>query len=396
MITMTFKVKSFTPIPCPFGFDKETHSSIAKFYGDNKQQCTYFALCHVKDLPDNIPMDTNPREQNLNTNVAKQIRDGLIMNRQQIFHLLNRGLLISADSISFNDETSELTMTFTDEETHGDIDGGHTYKIIKKHRDQLDFDQYVRLEIMTGIEDFFDELAAARNTSVQVQDKSLAELAGRFDFIKDALKDCAFFDEIFYKENEEGSIDIREIIAILTIFCTKKHGPSQQPTRAYSSKATCLRNFINDDSEFRKLVPIAPDIFALYNEIEQNMSDFYSGHYGKIKGIGYKGGEQFHHLRFSGGKYTAYETPMGFIYPILASFRCLVEENPENGMYRWRKGVNVFEMLEEIGPELANATVERSRTLGNNPQAVGKDTGHWGAMYDKVKSHYLEKLIGTL
>ena len=41
-------------------------------------------------------------------------------------------------------------------------------------------------------------------------------------------------------------------------------------------------------------------------------------------------------------------------------------------------------------------TVERSRTLGNNPNALGKDTGHWRDLYNLVDLEYKKHLINRL
>ncbi len=71
-------------------------------------------------------------------------------------------------------------MFFSDSLSHGDIDGGHTYKIVCLHKGE-GLEQYVPFEVMTGVEDIIEQLAEARNTSVQVDQKSLAELAQRFE-----------------------------------------------------------------------------------------------------------------------------------------------------------------------------------------------------------------------
>jgi len=215
----------------------------------------------------------------------------------------------------------------------------------------------------------------------------------RVDIIKDALRGAPFEHRIAYKQFAPGEIDVREIVAILAMFSPKLFDQSKQPVKAYSGKNSCLKLYRDEPEEFRRLGPIAKDVFALYNEIEKRMPEFYPGRYGRVKGVGYKNGEARFRLRFSGGtEASAYETPMGFAYPFLAAFRCLVCLDKATGYYRWHPAVDVFCFLNELGRELAEATVERSRTLGNNPNAVGKDVGHWAALYDKVKSRFLQRL----
>ena len=119
------------------------------------------------------------------------------------FYLLNRGILISAKEVSYSNYSNEVTISFEDFDVHGNVDGGHTYKMILQERDQIDFgQQYVKIEILVGVEGIFQALAAARNTSVQVQDKSIAELEDRFDIIKSALAGENYMSRIFFKEND--------------------------------------------------------------------------------------------------------------------------------------------------------------------------------------------------
>ena len=120
MKILNFKTKSFRKIPNPFyNIDN---------YMDNSEM--YIMICDVKDIPKDIPMDTNPREQKLTTAVAKKIRTSLINERSNNFYLLNRGLTISAKSVKYDNKNDLVTIEFEDNEVHGDIDGGHTYKII--------------------------------------------------------------------------------------------------------------------------------------------------------------------------------------------------------------------------------------------------------------------------
>lgn len=52
------------------------------------------------------------------------------------------------------------------------------------------------LEVFTGVEDILFDLARSRNRSTQVKEKSLANLEGKFDFIKESLKNEEFFYDI--------------------------------------------------------------------------------------------------------------------------------------------------------------------------------------------------------
>ena len=170
------------------------------------------------------------------------------------------------------------------------------------------------------------------------------------------------------------------------------------PTASYSSKKKCINTYIEchkqygDTAEnpYVKMVPIMKDIFKLYDYIEVNMARYYkekysSGKYGSIKGVSpAKRGETFKSKFLSNN--MEYVTPTGFIYPILGSFRALLKE--EQAVYKWTK--NPFVVMDELGGDLVATTVERCRTLGNNPQSVGKDAGNWKTLYMTVRLSMLE------
>lgn len=390
MLKLCFKAESYRKIPSPYGMDNDTINP----------QSTYIAICNIKDLPDNIPMDTNPREQKLTTQVPKKIAYSLLYNQDKNFHLLNRGIVISAESSTFNNKNGMLTLIFSNLEKHGNVDGGHTYKVILENRVDIEEDKYVRLEIMTGVENYFEDLADARNTSAQVQDKSLAELANKFYIIKKALISESFINNIAYKENAQGNIDVSDIVAILSMFNKDMYTAGIHPIASYSQKSKCIKNYIkvidNDNNAFIKMQNIMPDIFKLYAYIEGEIPRVYNRDggkkYGRVKGVAYKEGKGFYQIKFNpDADKICYETPKGFIYPLLAAFRALIED--DGIKYSWSMDINPIKLFDEIAPSLIDTTIDRSRTLGNNPQSVGKDSGHWAQMYQIVQNKLYEKRI---
>lgn len=395
---MAFKVQSFRRIPNPYA----SKESIGM--GDPDPQM-YVAICDVVDIPDDIPMKTNPRKQKLTTAVAKKIRASLLDESALDFYLLNRGLLLSAKSAAFNNYNNELTIIFEDDDYHGDVDGGHTYEIIKQCREQLDPGmQYVKIEILCGVESIFTQLAAARNTSVQVKDTSIAELENKFDIVKLGIGNEGFFKDVYFQENDEGSIDVQEILAILNMFNVDRYPINSMesfPKTSYTGRMSCVKYYLNTYEEmgnssknpYMKMLPIMADIFKLYDQIETKIAAYYgdavaNGRYGATKGVSTaKDEEHQYDAKFSDSKIW-HNTPTGFIYPILGSLRADIIVD-ENGNYCWKS--DPFKLLDDVGPELVQTTVERSRTLGGNPNAVGKDTGNWKTLFMIVTF----KLVGV-
>lgn len=392
---LTFKVESFRKLPNPYqqkDIDKKT---------DDAYPQMYFAICDVKEVPDNIPMATNPRNQAMNTAVAKKIKASLLNTSESIFYLLNRGIVISAASVHYDNNSGNLNIVFTDEDVHGDVDGGHTYKAILQKKEYLERgQQFVKLEILTGVEDVFQALAAARNTSTQVQDKSIAELEDRFDIIKETIKSEKFSKDVYFRENDRGDIDVADIISLLTLFNLDKYADINTfPVIAYSGKKKCIDYYITAHKEhgetsanpYYRMKNIMLDIFKLYDKLEVNIGNFYkeknsSGRYGSVKGVVVPKAD----IKFKSKFYKTemdYQSPTGFLYPILGAFRALVKD--DGAEYTWKK--NPFAILDKVGADLVETTVERSRTLGNNAQAVGKDTGNWKTLYMTIALEMLNE-----
>lgn len=388
--SVTFKVDpvSFRKLEDPF---------------ENGLSKKYIFYTKVDNVPDNIPMGTNPRDQKLTSGVAKAIEESLCSN-DGYFHLKNRGIVLSAQKVHYNKNKEEVTIEFPDTLLYGNIDGGHTYKIICEHKDEH-LEQYVQFEVMTGVEDIIEDLARARNTSVQVDEKSMAELSAKFDPIKEGLEGMTFYNRIAFKQNQIETdadtgkklkmIDAREIVAILGMFNIKKFDENTFPIQAYSSKAQMLKSYLEDPEYYRKFVNISPDIFDLYDAIETDFAEAYNstgGRYGRKKYSGFKDGKVVGKSKF-GQQDLIYKIPDGLLYPIVAAFRFLLKENPETGKYEWYKDVRPISVWERTQKQLTEQVMSFANSIGDNPNTVGKAQNIWSlaAMIIRLERAKLER-----
>lgn len=364
--TMYVKENSFRKLDDPF-------NDVAKKY------VFYVKIC---DVPEGIPMATNPRDQKLTSGVAQAIKESLESN-DGFFHLKNRGIVLSAKSCTYNNKTKEVTINFTDDMLHGNIDGGHTYKIVCDHRNS-GLDQYVQFEVMTGVEDIIEKLAEARNTSVQVDEKSMAELQQKFDPIKEGLEGMPFFTRIAFKQNQQAfddvtnkrlkMIDAREVVSIINMFNIDKFDAMNHPIKAYSSKAKMLELYLNNPDSYRRYVNIMPDIFDLYDAVETEFATAFNetgGRYGRKKYSGYKDGNIIGTSKF-GLHDIYYKIPDGLIYPAVAAFRSLVVLNQETDKYEWKNGVNPISVWDRCKSSITSQIMNFASAIGDNPNAVGK------------------------
>ena len=369
---------------------------------NNKQSGRVKYVCYVQ--ANSVPLEfdswmlTNPREQKMTTNVAGKIIESLDNN--QNFHELNRGILMSVDSITYDNQKETISLTMEDPEVHGNIDGGHTLRAIldAKTKNSLSDDRYVFLEFFTGI-DSPVELAAARNTSVQVDLKSIAELENSFEVLKSAFKGIPFDNRIAYKMNEhynlEGvtPIDVREVLAIILMFSQVMYPyktssgtiSETQPVQCYTGKETSLKKFLNLGKERREdmikaMSPIISDIFELWDKIECNFateSNKAGKRYGTRKYSKFDNGKIVDNAHFS-GKDLQYSIPKGIMYPIVGSFRALVKVN-EDGSYSWVK--NPYEVWNALGGKLTTIVLDEKT---ENPDVLGKNTNLWSNLFKEV------------
>lgn len=378
-------------------------NTFRKFEDPNgiQQMVKHIFYVAVNDVPANIPMDTNPREQNLKSTVAESITESLTSN-DGLFHLKNRGIILSAKKVSYNNERFLATLDFDDGYTYGNLDGGHTYKVILNNQDKILDKQFVQFEVMSGIESFVDDLAEARNNSIAVDAKSMAELRDNFDPIKEGIEGMPFYPRIAFKQNQlfvdpttgkkQKMIDAREIVAIVAMFNIAKYDNNTHPIQAYSSKAGMLQHYLDDYASYKKFINIMPDIFDLYECIETEFAYAYNtsgGKYGRKKYSGYKKDENNNAKVIGKSKFRLsdiyYKVPDGLIYPVVAAFRALVQYDSTNEVYKWVDGVSPINVWEKCKVDLAQKVMNFANAIGDNPNAVGKDDNIWALAYMTVQ-----------
>ncbi|OQA89353.1 MAG: AIPR protein [bacterium ADurb.Bin236] len=357
------------------------------------------------DIPADIPMDANVRVQNINKVVYREVRKSLDDDNDLTFHLKNKGITILAQKVEFIHDKKVAEVTFI--EGDGIVDGGHTHRVITEaiKAGTCPQNQYVKIEIITGVPNGLRvEIASGLNTTVKVEQKSLANHEGKFNWIKETLQGESYASRIAYRENEDGDCDIRDIIALLNIFNVDVYKDAEHPVKAYTSKAECLKTYLSDyESEsrtFEKLKPLLRDILELHDYIHvkarERYNEVYGGRAGAMVGLYTEPRRNRYHLLFM-NKDVDRIMYDGVLYPILGAMRYLVHQKPDENVFSWKLGsfdrVKIF--FDEIAPEMVALTYNLSKNYGLKPNPVGKDIGHWNGLYRTVGMHFLEKHHGS-
>jgi len=368
------------------------------------------------DVPDGLPKEPNPRAQNIDRLIYKEVGKHLLNEEgtANTFHLKNKGITLIAEDVK-RDRGDEDVYEVTFGPKHGIVDGGHTYEILRRNREAMEeidgngddeddgIDQFVKFEIVTGLpQELVPEIADGLNTAVQVQEMSLADLRDEFDWIKETIADEPYADKIAFRENEKRlrMYDARDLVMLLDLFNITDfpNSGASYPVRAFGQKAVVLKAYLEDRRKhggktYRKLQPILKDILVLRDTVSFTARDLHNK-------AGGKGGKlAFMESRARGkfpfpfiGKEGEYRLRNGALFPMLGAFRWMVEEN-DDGTVGWIGGFDeVLDLWNELGGELMRATQNTSEELGRNPNAIGKSRNHWATLHSTIAKY---QLIGS-
>lgn len=346
----------------------------------------------VRAVPKDLPLDPNARRPNTNKRVYRMVEQSLLGVDAEpgTFHLKNKGITIIAKSVEQRGDYYEVEMIAG---SHGIVDGGHTHELIVKNQDNPDLpeDQFVVIEVRTGIPDaWIPDIAGGLNTSVQVQDMSLDNLKGAFEWIRQELKKAPYFGEIAWSENDKGEYDARDLVSLLMTFNVElfPNDKDEHPVAAYEKKSTALKMFEDKGDSFKRMRHILPDILTLHDTVAQSARELWNkatpgGKGGNLSFIETKkkGLFKFHFK----GETDHYRLMGGALYPILGALRWYVEMDPKTLEMKWRNGFPaVLKAWKRDGAELLKATKQMSDELGRNPNAIGKSRPHWANLHTIV------------
>ncbi|RAS75808.1 AIPR family protein [Priestia endophytica] len=391
-----------------------------------------------------VPMKKNPRNQNTKSSVSNNIASSLINEELdsldegqqptgypicESFYINNRGIALVAHqvkhikNISFIGEKGtiyeDVLEIYMDEKEEGNIDGGHTYKIIleqvqKMAKKEKNINAFVRLEINVNLRDI-TTFAAARNTNAAVKESSIMNSRGEFDTLKVLLQDLPFYERIAYRQNDKG-IPIENIVEYIELFNLKKspHFESEEmripqplvPRQKWGSSKKDILKFYSDEinssiveeraSEYDLMEPIIEDIFWIYTEIEKNLHNIYNKYANGKRSANFAGlsyvirneakekklpnGKPYRQLITYGDGEIKEENAMPYVIdkglatPIAAMFRMLLDKDSETGRYHWVKGLDIRQHTREFIGYIIEDTMKTVAEEGPDNYAKNKKT----------------------
>lgn len=421
-------VKDFKQMKSPFN------------WGPSKNILRYVMFADISSLDASLKnwFKTNPRHQNINQNVSKGIKKSL-SNNPNNFHNLNKGILFSAAEVDYDNLRGLVNFSFVDPNIHGNIDGGHTLKVINEYKKEKENEKveetYVFVEIIVGIKKIEEivALAGARNKTVQVDLQSLANLEKKFDPIKTVLyeQNISFKNRIIYKTNEnrmdqeefinnnseKKDIKIRDFIAILNMFnldlYTNDSNSFNHPIVSYQAKEQALKAFLSLDDEKKsrfswnsksieesvlRMEKVIKDIFELYDRIELEFPEAYNSNgrrYNKKTYATVRSGRTSKFGKKDLSKIP--KVPDGLIYPLIGAFRALIYYNKVTNKLEWLYNpLDIWENAKGLLTDAIANFIDDNKEI-DKPDSLGKSKTLWQTLFDKIQIiiNNIEKASGN-
>jgi len=367
-------------------------------------------MINVLELPLGLPLDPNPRKPNIDRKKWREIARHLMNDdgTPNTFHLKNKGITIIAKNVAVNPVagSKDHDVVITLDAGDGVGDGGHTYTLITESRKALEelaesdpeFGQYVMLKVLVGYPpEIVNEIVRGLNTAIQVQEKSLGDHRGDFDWIKNALKGHHYESEISCAEGDKGSLDVvKHILAPMYLFHIGffPNSSMKHPLKGYTSVSAVLDHYLANKDEYKRLVDILPDILILHDTIQYEARGLYNKSGGSAGNLTFmegrkRGKHQFHYI----GSESTYRLARSALLPMMGAFRWMVEEDADTGRFRWKGGFNdVLSLWRTVAPKLVQQTLSTSTANGRKVYAIGRSSNHWETLHATVgMAHMLSK-----
>lgn len=367
-------------------------------------------IVRAADLPDGIRKDANARDgegKDLRKQVYKEVQRSLLADGSMsgIFDLKNKGIVILAESVrKVGEDMYELRI----DDGQGIVDGGHTYEIICKAQSETEIpeDQFVEVQVRTGVDQsLITEISAGLNTGIAVKNHSIANLDGKFDWMKEEIAGEPYKDMIAWRESDDGDYDVRDLICILEAMnvIDFPNDSGTHPVSAYEARERVMKKYSEDfdkheddltGSTYYKLRPLLRDALRLYDRIRHDFREVYNeADLGRAAGLDiveHAKGKRIYQFPFAELPESEYRLTKGALYPLFAAFRNKVWIDPQFGVAQWEGGFDsVLKLWDIIAVELATQTKAAIKDYGRKPDVLGKSRGHWNNVHKTVENRLL-------
>lgn len=382
----------------------------------------------LDQYPDDFGLGPNPREPQTKSKVSRHIADTLEESHENL-HLLNRGITVVAKGAQYDNKSQRVRLSLHDTEEEeryfGILDGGNTNARIKLWRSGLSKEDaesllretFVNMTVLIPtldadeqpsmtMEDLLNDIKEARNTSVQVKEKDLADARRHFDRLKIVLREEPYYGRIGWHAGDKGTIDALDIISLLMIFYPRfcEDAEGGEPYGVYGHKGRCLDAYLDyaekEPDELELWIEIVPSLVKLFDKLQLTFPTKYKGRFGGIADVRIydetkyeRGSKRYRKTPFR-SKFLdlemKYSSPIAFIYPIFAAFRVLVSSD-DAGRVTWKR--DPIKFWEQHGERIAAQFQAHMKQLEFVPRKIATSLTCYQATRHAVKDCYKDELL---
>lgn len=354
-------------------------------------------FCQSLAKEKNIEYFPNPRrpKENLNDDLLEALSGS---DNPDTFHLAANGIYLFASKVEIKENNMIITMSTKSSDLEGMANGGHLYAAVQQlfQQGSLSSTKRVPVTVYTGLP--LDQklgVVFGLNNNLEVTDHSHMNLAGDFDFIKKALKDSSYPEEVVnYFQNDTGVQNVLGLIQLMKCFIpTDKDFDEEDPYMpkgAYGAVQSILGDFKVNKKDYKNIAKSLPEIL-IFRDMVQARVDYVCENHAKIsKKMDPK---PMALAKFSGKKpetnplrsynfgtdYPTYILNKGALYPLLSAFRVFVNSK---GVFNLSGAVDCFN---EIGDKLIADTITGVNGHEEVRKYVKADSS-WVNLWEKVEA----------
>lgn len=420
---------------------------------DDGKRRKWVLVVRLQDLPATFPLDANARVPNVLKNKTCSEMRATLLTQPELFQIFNGGVVCTADNLEVRqvDSVMYADITFDSSGGQGIVNGGHSYAAalhvghgvtsysegkelaailaddVRKGRSEVRplvedaqllaervaksrQDACIQIEVVAPVasSELLEQIARARNLSQGVEDTALANLAGKFDQMKDVLLTAfgpEFVQRVVWKTNQEvpeGSrqIPVKLLLHIMALMNVRTYEPGLRvANEVYSRSGLVIRDFIEADGDsqlfYQQLVSALPAFLELYDNVYLAIAESdpqYPWATGKL-------GED---ARRRGGFTPIFsrtcesKVAHAFVWPVFAAMRTLLfQRDLKSGL--WFR-LDPLALFQEKRQEL----IETVKSFHKNQahgivQQVGRDKELWIRLETAIDLELkMRKRLGTL
>jgi hypothetical protein len=412
---------------------------------DDGARKKWVVVAAAKDLPANLPLDANARVPNVRKNATCAEMRETLLKVPELFQVFNGGIVCTASSVEVKQEGNEhvIEVVFDSDAEQGIVNGGHSYatllhvlhdstaysegmdlKTILAHdarrggpelADLLNDEKLadcvarareraqVQIEFVAPVFDseMLAQIARARNLSQGVEATALANLAGKFDLMKEILSQApapfgpSLVERIVWKTNQEvpedsRAVPVKLLIQLLALMSTHIYPPATRvASEVYSRAGIVVREFSEAEGEVEKhykaLTKLLPQLIKLYDYIYASLPEIdptYPWADGKFDK------ERKRQPRTAVTPILANPCASkvfnAFVWPIFSAFRLLLSET-ESGSLAFK--VDPFALFDDMKLALAASVQSFHRNQAHGiVHQVGKDKEIWLRLQSQIET----------